>query len=310
MQRSDLSRLGHGSRLVYSLSVKVIQSHKGEIEHMFCYQCEQTNRGQGCTERESAAKTIPRQHCKICSSRRQGHRHVRPSRASGRRSRPRHDDVCDRHPVCNRNQRQLRSRASCRRLSPAPERFAIRRKKCMSALVGSAAIPLAGPPHGSPQLDRWLGRSRQAESDSRQAPCDGPEVGNLQELILYGLKGLGAYAAHAKRLGATDPPSTPLCLRSWISSPGPRPRLDELLTMALRTGELNYRVMQLLDKANTDAFGHPQPRRAPASAQRQGHLHLRPRPGRSLRIAEADRWHRHPGLHARRDAACPRLSRS
>ena len=56
----------------------------------------------------------------------------------------------------------------------------------------------------------------------------------------------------------------------------PAPTLDELLTMVLRTGELNYRIMQLLDKANTDTFGHPQPRpRTRASSQREVHCRLR-----------------------------------
>jgi len=87
----------------------------------------------------------------------------------------------------------------------------------------------------------------------------GPETANLQELILYGVKGLGAYAAHAKQLGATDPSANATLLEILDFLTLPSPTVDELVGMALRTGELNYRIMQLLDKANTDAFGHPQP---------------------------------------------------
>ncbi len=85
------------------------------------------------------------------------------------------------------------------------------------------------------------------------------EIANLQELVLYGVKGVAAYAAHALALGAGDPGTfgkihEVLC---FLTHEGPS--VAELLAMALSVGELNYRVMEVLDKAHTDTFGHPRP---------------------------------------------------
>jgi hydroxylamine reductase len=85
------------------------------------------------------------------------------------------------------------------------------------------------------------------------------EIANLQELVLYGVKGVAAYAMHALALGAGDPESfgkihEVLC---FLTHEGPS--VAELLAMALSVGELNYRVMEVLDKAHTETFGHPQP---------------------------------------------------
>jgi hydroxylamine reductase len=85
------------------------------------------------------------------------------------------------------------------------------------------------------------------------------EIANLQELVLYGVKGVAAYAVHALRLGAGDPESfgkihEVLCFLTHAGQ-----SVAELLAMALSVGELNYRVMEVLDKAHTETFGHPQP---------------------------------------------------
>jgi hydroxylamine reductase len=89
--------------------------------------------------------------------------------------------------------------------------------------------------------------------------AEGQEVGNLKELILYGVKGVAAYAEHAKQLGVTDVEVYAgihelLDFLTW-----PAPTLEQLLGMALRVGEVNLKAMEMLDKSNTDTFGHPQP---------------------------------------------------
>jgi hydroxylamine reductase len=87
----------------------------------------------------------------------------------------------------------------------------------------------------------------------------GAEQANLQEMILFGIKGVAAYAEHAKRLGGADPAAYATMHEILDFLTWPAPTLDQLLTMALRTGELNYRVMELLDRVNTESYGHPQP---------------------------------------------------
>jgi hydroxylamine reductase len=88
---------------------------------------------------------------------------------------------------------------------------------------------------------------------------EGKEVLNSQELVLYGLKGVAAYAAHALALGAGDRQSFAKIHELLDFLTKPSPTADELLTSALAVGELNYRVMEILGKAHTETFGHPVP---------------------------------------------------
>ena len=88
----------------------------------------------------------------------------------------------------------------------------------------------------------------------------GPDVAGLQELIMYGLKGTAAYADHAKVLGNEDDGVYAFfheCL-NFLTTDAAK-EVDPLVAMALKVGEVNLTVMGLLDKANTDAYGHPEP---------------------------------------------------
>ncbi len=83
-------------------------------------------------------------------------------------------------------------------------------------------------------------------------------ITGLQELVLYGLKGMSAYLDHALILGyKTEEPYAFLhrTLSSVTLSDDPK----ELLKMAIETGRQNLKVMELLDTAHTTRFGHPQP---------------------------------------------------
>jgi len=87
----------------------------------------------------------------------------------------------------------------------------------------------------------------------------GREVTGLQELIVYGLKGAAAYACHARVLGIEDPELYGMFHRMLSYVAGGPTAPDELLAYALETGRLNLRAMELLDAANTAAYGHPEP---------------------------------------------------
>ncbi|MCP4378289.1 MAG: hydroxylamine reductase, partial [bacterium] len=93
---------------------------------------------------------------------------------------------------------------------------------------------------------------------NRQA-ADGEDVVGLQELITYGLKGAAAYADHAQVLDVADDAvfATFNEILSYLE--GNPTDIGELTGIALKVGELNLQVMELLDRANTDTFGHPEP---------------------------------------------------
>ncbi|MCX8052543.1 MAG: hydroxylamine reductase [Armatimonadetes bacterium] len=87
----------------------------------------------------------------------------------------------------------------------------------------------------------------------------GEDIASLQEIITYGLKGAAAYADHAQILGKEDPAVYGVFHEGLNLLTRPNSTVDDLLSMTLKVGELNLKVMELLDAANTGAYGHPTP---------------------------------------------------
>ena len=129
-----------------------------------------------------------------------------------------------------------------------------------SVMAGIAPAYLGGPAAWIPaeSLEGLLAQGQQTLLPARFL-AEGKEIANLQELVLYGLKGVAAYAAHALALGAGDPVAYGKIHEILDSLTQPAPKAEELLANALAVGELNYRVMEILDKAHAETFGHPVP---------------------------------------------------
>jgi hydroxylamine reductase len=87
----------------------------------------------------------------------------------------------------------------------------------------------------------------------------GPDVAGLQELIVYGLKGTAAYADHAQILGKHDDAIYAFIHKTLDRLTQKPTDVGELFQLALAAGENNLRAMELLDAANTGAYGHPEP---------------------------------------------------
>jgi len=87
----------------------------------------------------------------------------------------------------------------------------------------------------------------------------GDDITGLQELILYGLKGMAAYADHAYILGHEDPSVFAFFHEALAYLKKGEPTVDALFALAMKTGEVNLTVMGLLDEANTGTYGHPVP---------------------------------------------------
>ncbi|MFH1549589.1 MAG: hydroxylamine reductase [Planctomycetota bacterium] len=87
----------------------------------------------------------------------------------------------------------------------------------------------------------------------------GEDVTGLQELLTSGLKGTAAYADHAQILGKEDDAVYAFIHEALDYLTGQNPTVDELFGMCLKCGEVNLRAMELLDEANTGTYGHPVP---------------------------------------------------
>lgn len=82
------------------------------------------------------------------------------------------------------------------------------------------------------------------------------DIRSLKSLILFGLKGIAAYAYHAKILGYTDQKVDKYFYEA-LNAISKELSLDELTSLVLKTGEINLKCMELLDKANTETYGNP-----------------------------------------------------
>lgn len=84
------------------------------------------------------------------------------------------------------------------------------------------------------------------------------DVRSLRELIIYGLKGISAYGQHASNLGKENEDLYSFVEQALVATLNDNLSVDELVALTLKTGEYGVNVMALLDDANTSAYGHPE----------------------------------------------------
>jgi hydroxylamine reductase len=86
------------------------------------------------------------------------------------------------------------------------------------------------------------------------------DVQSLQEMLLYGLKGMAAYAHHARRLGTTDENVSAFIEEALFSTvTNVNFDVESLLELVLECGRQNIRVMQMLDEGHVEKLGTPEP---------------------------------------------------
>ena len=84
------------------------------------------------------------------------------------------------------------------------------------------------------------------------------DVRSLRELIMYGLKGLAAYAEHAFNLGKTSEEIFAFVEEALLGTMDDSLTAEQLIALTMKTGEYGVKVMALLDEANTSALGTPE----------------------------------------------------
>lgn len=113
------------------------------------------------------------------------------------------------------------------------------------------------------------GLVRQGESKALTTDRDGKvDIRSLQHTLLFGVKGIAAYAYHAQLLGQEDDVVYAFIHEALSALLRDGLELNEWLSMVLKCGEINLKVMELLDAANTGAYGHPVPTRVPLGAKK------------------------------------------
>jgi len=149
---------------------------------------------------------------------------------------------------------------------------AVRLRESLKASVAAAGGPatFAEPLANLSVADTVAGKVAQGAELGR--PWDtsrDADVQSLQETTLYGMKGVAAYAHHARVLGQSDPEIDAYLFRTLAALSDSTIELGDWVGIALDCGKINLRTMEILDTANTGAYGHPTPTKVPLG-QRKG----------------------------------------
>lgn len=108
--------------------------------------------------------------------------------------------------------------------------------------------------------------SRQGEAFPVTSFDENEDLRSLKQILVYGLKGVAAYADHAAILGQEDD-ELYAQIHEALSVVPQQLGLEELVGWAMKCGEINLKAMELLDAGNTGSYGHPVPTEVPLGAK-------------------------------------------
>lgn len=229
---------------------------------MFCYQCEQTAKGEGCTkvgicgkEPEVAALQDLLTYALIGLS-----QYAVEGRKVG---------------VSDRDVNVFTAEAAFSTLTNVdfdPDRFvelikqAVEKREHLAEKVKAAGGKVDftdGPATFKPEatLD---GLIEQGEAVGiKSYPSANPDILSLKHAVLFGIRGISAYADHAQILGQEDDAVYGFVHEGFAAIWRDDLGLEDWVGLALKCGEINLRTMELLDAGNTGTYGHPVPTKVP-----------------------------------------------
>ena len=115
-------------------------------------------------------------------------------------------------------------------------------------------------PFGLPEAAKWNGSGNWEEKAATVGvlSTENEDIRSLRELITYGLKGLSAYSKHANVLLKDDEEVDAFLQRALAATLDDNLSVEELIALTMETGKHGVSGMALLDKANTEAYGNPE----------------------------------------------------
>lgn len=99
-------------------------------------------------------------------------------------------------------------------------------------------------------------------------PSNSPDTLSLKHTILFGIKGVAAYTDHAQILGYEDDTIYKFIAKGLSAIQRDDLGLDDLLALTLECGKAAYRAMELLDQAHTETYGHPVATKVPLGSKK------------------------------------------
>ena len=233
---------------------------------MFCFQCEQTAKGEGCTKIGVCGKkpeVAALQDLLVYSI-----KGLSQVALEGVRNGVR-DPQTDRF-TCQALFSTLTN------VDFDPARFveliteSVAKREALKEKVKAAGggVDFGDPASFTPAADQ-AGMVAQGEKVGVQSDTDvNPDILSLRELLVYGIKGVAAYADHAQILGQEDEAVYDFIYEGMAATFDSSLGVNELVGLAMKCGEINLRTMELLDAANTGTYGHPTPTQVPLGARK------------------------------------------
>ena len=234
---------------------------------MFCFQCEQTSKGEGCTKIGVCGKKP--EVAALQDLLMYAVKGLSLVAVEGRKAGIREPEID--HFACEAIFSTLTN------VDFDPDRFVqlIHRtvqsrdelKAKVKAAGGETAFP-EGPATFTP-ASAQEGLVKQGETVGIKSDPDiDPDILSLRELLIYGIKGVAAYTDHAKILGKSDDRIFDFIHEAMAASVNTDLKADDLVSLVLKCGEINLVAMEILDAANTGAYGHPVPTAVPLGTKK------------------------------------------
>ena len=195
------------------------------MENMFCFQCEQTAKGTGCT-------------------------------VSG---------VCGKKPPVAHEQDIL----TCEMIALAKVADKAQTEN-VDLIVDGLFTTITNVSFDEEKIAELVGKIKKAREklggkdvlDTQDLFHGDTDIISLRSTLLFGLRGMAAYAHHARVLGKRDP-QVDAWFISGMKALGEQHSVDEWLGLLMEFGGVNLRCMELLDEANTGTYGNPVPVEVP-----------------------------------------------
>ncbi len=219
---------------------------------MFCFQCQETARNQGCTVKGVCGKepqTAALMDLLLYVSR--GVAIVQKSLREKGLAADLPDHFLMDALFCTITNANFDDTAISERIDKA---FALKKELLQKARENGVDVPdmpevnIEVVPDGYQAKAAEVGVLSESNEDAR----------SLKQLTIYGLKGMAAYADHALNLGFEDKEIYRFMEEALYQVSRNDIPVDELISLVLKTGETGVKAMALLDKANTTAYGNPE----------------------------------------------------
>ena len=233
---------------------------------MFCYQCEQTAKGEGCTKIGVCGKQPDVAALQDLSN--YIVKGLSQVAVEGRKV-----------GVNDQEVNEFTSKAIFSTLTNVdfdPERFidlinqAVEKRDALKEKVKAAGGNIdfgEGPSTFIPESTLEALVAQGEKVGIKSDPDINADILSLRELLIYGIRGMAAYADHAAILGKEDESVYAFMQEGMASTLNKDLTVDDYIGLVMKCGEVNLKTMELLDDANTGTYGHPVPTAVPLGAK-------------------------------------------